>query len=77
MVLRRQLFVADLSIESNCDRIKPNTIDLILVDMMYKAEYADLYPHLARISAKLSKANRLSSRYDRTATVTTGYVSSR
>lgn len=52
-----KLFAADLRVESDYDQIKPESIDLILVDMMYKAEYADLYPHLARISAKLLKPN--------------------
>ncbi|BCJ96818.1 hypothetical protein acsn021_43870 [Anaerocolumna cellulosilytica] len=52
-----QLFVANLKIEGDYDRIMPNSIDLILVDMMYKAEYADLYPYLARISEKLLKPN--------------------
>jgi 16S rRNA G966 N2-methylase RsmD len=51
------LFRADLRNESDYDRIKPSSIDLILVDMMYKAEYAELYPHLACISAKLLKPN--------------------
>ena len=50
-----KLFVADLRNESDYDQIKPASIDLILVDMMYKAEYAELYPHLARISDKLLK----------------------
>lgn len=50
-----QLFVADLRNENHYDRIKPASVSLILVDMMYKAEYADLYPHLARLSAKLLK----------------------
>ncbi len=50
-----KLFVADLRNESDYDQIKPESIDLILVDFMYKAEYADLYPHLGRISAKLLK----------------------
>lgn len=52
-----QLFVADLRVESDYARIKPSSVDLILVDMMYKAEYAELYSHLARISAKLLKPN--------------------
>jgi len=52
-----KLFVADLRNESDYDQIKPASIDLILVDMMYKAKYAELYPHLARISAKFLKPN--------------------
>lgn len=52
-----KLFVADLRNEGDYDHIKPASIDLILVDMMYKAEYAELYPHLGRISAKLLKPN--------------------
>jgi DNA modification methylase len=51
------LFQANLRNESDYDEIKSNSIDLILVDMMYKAEYADLYPHLGRLSAKLLKPN--------------------
>lgn len=52
-----QLFVADLRIESDYDQIKPSSVDLIIVDMMYKAEYAELYPYLGRLSAKLLKPN--------------------
>jgi len=52
-----KLFVADLRNESDYDQIKPSSISLIIVDMMYKAEYAELYPHLGRISSKLLKPN--------------------
>jgi hypothetical protein len=52
-----KLFVADLRVESDYDQVKPESIDLILVDMMYKAEYAELYPHLGHISKKLLKPN--------------------